>query len=168
MSARKALLPAILFLFLTAPSLRTAQPHADVVFRNGAVYTMESSQPWAKAVAVTGNAIVAVLDSNEEAQRFVGPKTRVIDLAGRLLVPGFIDGHTHFSAAGELVNDANLMKVADDHGLRKEIARVVGIVVPGEWITGGLWGAYEQWALGAEKAGAPGQRWPPIAGRSTS
>jgi len=139
-----------------------AQEAADIVLRNGEVYTMEASQPWARAIVITGNRITAVLDSDSGVNRFIGQKTRVIDLGGRFVVPGFIDGHTHFAAAGALINDANLMTVADDSGLRREVARVVRLVGPGEWITGGLWGAYEQWALGAEKAGAAKKsRWEP-------
>jgi predicted amidohydrolase YtcJ len=64
------------------------------------------------------------------------------------VTPGIIDGHVHFNRAGELILDANLMTVSDEDGLRKEIGRVVGILDDGEWITKGLWGAYEQWALG--------------------
>lgn len=142
------------------------EPPADVVFQNGAIYTMESGQPRAKAVAVRGNTIVGVFDDEAGAKALTGPSTRVVDLQGRMLLPGFIDAHTHFNQAGALVIDVNLMTVADDEGLKTEIARVAGVVGPGEWITGGLWGAYEQWALGAEKAGAKGGsapkgRWEP-------
>ena len=135
---------------------------ADLVLKNGAVYTMEPGHPWAKGVAVTGNTISAVFDSDAEAASYTGAKTRVVDLGGRFLIPGFIDGHVHFNSAGALINDVNLMTVSDDGGLKKEVARVVALVGPGEWLTGGLWGAYEQWALGAEKAGgARAQRWKP-------
>jgi hypothetical protein len=138
------------------------EPPADLVFRNGAIYTMEDGQPWAKAVAVRGNTIVGVFDDESGAAALTGPSTRVVDLGGRMLLPGFIDGHTHFNQAGALVIDINLMTVADDEGLKKEVERVAGVVGPGEWITGGLWGAYEQWALGAEKGGTQAKgRWEP-------
>lgn len=135
---------------------------ADLVFRHGDVYTMDPARPWATGVAISGNRIAAVFDTDAQASAFIGPKTRVVDLAGRFLLPGFIDGHTHFNQAGALVNDVNLMTVADDEGLRKEVARVAALVGPGEWLTGGLWGAYEQWALGADKASnSKGRRWSP-------
>lgn len=138
------------------------EPPADVVMRGGSIYTMEDGRPWAKAVAIRGNTIIGVFDDESGATALTGPSTRVVDLGGRMLLPGFIDGHTHFNQAGALVLDINLMTVADDEGLKKEVARVVNIVGPGEWITGGLWGAYEQWALGAEKAGAQAKgRWEP-------
>ncbi|MDA0707603.1 MAG: amidohydrolase, partial [Proteobacteria bacterium] len=105
-------------------------------------------QPWAKAVAVTGNKIVAILDNNEAAQAYVGPNTRVIDLNGRMLMPGFVDGHSHLNGAGAQLNDANLLKVSNTQDLRTEITRVVGNIPDGEWITRGLWGAYEAWGAG--------------------
>jgi len=136
---------------------------ADLILRNGQVYTMEEDHPWASAVVVTGNTITAVLDDDGEAEAYRGPVTRVIDLEGRFVVPGFIDGHVHFNGAGSLINDANLMAVADDEGLRREMERVVGILEPEEWITGGLWGAYEEWSLGATGAGEKREgRWEPV------
>jgi hypothetical protein len=140
----------------------TPQAPVDVVFTNGDVYTMDPRRPWARGVAVRGSQIDAVFDGGSVPAGFVGPKTRVVDLGGRMLLPGFIDGHVHFNQAGALIVDINLMTVADDEGLAKEVARVAKIVGPGEWITGGLWGAYEQWALGAEKGGAARRgRWQP-------
>jgi predicted amidohydrolase YtcJ len=141
---------------------RQPQEQADIVLRNGKIYTMEADQPWASAVAIKGNTIAAVMTHDSEANAWIGPSTRVVDLEGRFALPGFIDGHTHFNSAGALVIDVNLMTVADNEGLRKEIRRVVPVVGEGEWITGGLWGAYEQWALGAAEAGEKARgRWEP-------
>ncbi len=135
---------------------------ADLILTNGEVYTMEENQPWAAAVAITGNKITAVLDKDQPIKPYTGPNTKVIDLEGKFVVPGFIDGHVHFNSAGALINDANLMKVAADDGLIKEMKRVVAILDHGEWITGGLWGAYEEWEPGADKAGEKKkQRWLP-------
>lgn len=129
-----------------------AEDRADLILLNGQVYTMEEDQPWASAVVIKGNTITAVLDSDAEAAAYRGRGTQVIDLDGKFVVPGFIDGHVHFNNAGALINDANLMSVANDEGLVQEMERLVGILDDGEWITGGLWGAYEQWALGADAA----------------
>ncbi|KPK90153.1 hypothetical protein AMJ80_08795, partial [bacterium SM23_31] len=134
----------------------------DIVLRNGEVYTMEESMPWASAVVINGNKITAVLEDDSDADAYIGANTKVIDLKGKFVLPGFIDSHVHFGSAGALINDANLMKVSDDEGLKKEMERVVGILDDGEWVTGGLWGAYEEWALGADKAGVKKQeRWEP-------
>ena len=67
---------------------------ADIVFENGAVYTVDPAQEWARAVAVKDKRIVYVGD-DAGIEAFKGPKTRVVDLAGRMLMPGFIEGHTH-------------------------------------------------------------------------
>lgn len=140
----------------------TAEVPADLILLNGDVYTMEEDHPWASAVVVTGSTITAVLDDDAEAGAYRGPDTEVIDLDGKFVVPGFIDGHVHFNAAGGLINDANLMNVAEDAGLIQEMARLVALLEPGEWITGGLWGAYEEWSLGAEGAEEKkSSRWEP-------
>jgi len=153
---------AVLLMASCGPSTDVPDNPADLILLNGRVYTMEEDQPWASAVVVTGNIITAVLDDDGEARAFRGPDTEVIDLRGRFVVPGFIDGHVHFNNAGSLINDANLMAVADDQGLAEEMRRVLGILDEGEWITGGLWGAYEEWGLGAEAAGDKSEtRWAP-------
>ena len=127
---------------------------ADLVLLNGVVTTMDEGLPEARGLVVRGDTILAVLKNDGQAKKYIGPGTRVIDLEGKWAVPGIIDGHVHFNQAGGLILDANLMTVSGEAGLRVEIARVVGLLDDGEWITGGLYGAYEQWALG--DAGAVG------------
>ena len=80
----------------TAPSAQAtpAAGPADLVFRNGPVYTVAGPTPWAQAVAVTGTTISFVGD-DAGAMALVGPDTRIVDLNGRLLMPGFVEGHTH-------------------------------------------------------------------------
>lgn len=68
--------------------------HADFVFRNGPVYTVAGPAPWAQAVAVTGTTI-SYVGAEDGAMALAGPDTRVIDLDGRLLMPGFVEGHIH-------------------------------------------------------------------------
>lgn len=146
------------FGLLAADSIKPA----NLILSNAEVYTMEPDHPWASTIVITGNKITAILDDPKEAELYMGPKTRVIDLKGKFVVPGIIDGHIHFNAAGGLINDANLMTVADDKGLRTELERVVKIIGDGEWITRGLWGAYEEWELGADEAEEKKkQRWEP-------
>ncbi|GGZ71832.1 amidohydrolase [Algibacter mikhailovii] len=71
---------------------------ADSVFTNGKVYTVNESQPWAEAVAVTGNKIVFV-GSTADAQAYIGEGTETTDLAGKMMLPGFVDSHNHLIAA---------------------------------------------------------------------
>lgn len=138
---------SVVFLLVTGACRRSAEP-ADLVLLNGHIYTVNPVAPRAGYLAVKGNTIIAVGDKESEVRKHVGPATKVIDLAGQFVVPGIIDGHVHFNRAGALINDANLMTVADEEGLRREIGRVVDLLDDGEWITEGLWGAYEQWDLG--------------------
>src|SRR5581483_3468343 len=76
-----------------------ARGPADLVFIDGAVYTVDAARSWATAVAVRGERIVYVGDDGG-ARKLVGAGTRVIDLQGRMLLPGFIDSHVHPGAAG--------------------------------------------------------------------
>ena len=73
--------------------------NADWIFQNGTIYTVNPAQPTAEAVAVRGNEIVYVGDKTGTADLH-GPNTRVIDLSGRMLLPGFIDGHDHLASLG--------------------------------------------------------------------
>jgi predicted amidohydrolase YtcJ len=148
-------MPKILFLTLitlffafNSSCSRKPVEAADLILYNGDIYTMEPGQPQARALVIKGNKIIDVCDKDREALRYHGPETKLIDLRGAFVTPGIIDGHVHFNQAGALINDANLMKVSDEQGLRQEIGRVVSLLEKGEWITGGLWGAYEQWAAG--------------------
>jgi predicted amidohydrolase YtcJ len=122
--------------------------HADLVLVNGKIFTADEKHPSAEALVINGNKIMAVLADSAKANSYIGKTTKVIDLAGQFATPGIIDGHVHFNAAGALIINANLMTVSAEKGLREEIERVVGLLDQGEWITGGLWGAYEQWAMG--------------------
>ena len=80
---------------------------ATTVFRNGRVYTVAGPAPWAQAVAVTGNTISYVGD-DAGAMALAGPDTRVIDLGGKLLMPGFVEGHTHPFLGAFLTSGVNL------------------------------------------------------------
>lgn len=76
--------------------------------------------------------------------------TEVINLEGNLLLPGFIDNHTHFERAGELLLGINLLDVTDEEGLIREVKAARERLPKGAWITGGQWGAYEQWERDSE------------------
>ena len=71
---------------------------ADKVFTNGKVYTVNESQPWAEAVAVSGNKIVFV-GSSKDAEAYIGQDTETSDLEGKMMLPGFVSGHDHLIAA---------------------------------------------------------------------
>jgi predicted amidohydrolase YtcJ len=119
-----------------------AQP-ADLVLTNGKVVTVDDAVPEAQAVAVRGDRIVA-LGSSADVQRSAGPATQVIDLNGQLVIPGFIEGHGHFTGVGEAQLNLKLMPTTS----WEEIVRLVGdaakVAKPGEWIIGRGW-HQEKW-----------------------
>lgn len=123
---------------------------ATLVLLNGDFYTENASRPEAKALVITDDRITAVCTSDKEARRYVGESTRVVDLGGKFVTPGIIDAHVHFKQAGVMIIGPNLLAVSGEEGLRAEIKRVVDLLEDGEWITEGLWGAYERWAPGDE------------------
>src|SRR5688572_11897517 len=81
-----------------APLQPRVQP-ADLVLKNGNVYTANDKSPKAQAIAVKGDRIVFA-GTNVAAQRYVGSGTRVIDLQGKSVFPGFVDAHQHLSGVG--------------------------------------------------------------------
>ncbi|HEY7131455.1 MAG TPA: amidohydrolase family protein, partial [Candidatus Limnocylindrales bacterium] len=76
------------------PPMPNAHRAADLVLTGGHVHTVDEARPRAEAVAIRGERIVAVGSAAEVAE-WIGPRTRVVDLAGRLLLPGFQDAHVH-------------------------------------------------------------------------
>jgi hypothetical protein len=143
-----------------------ADEPADVVFYGGPIVTVNDAQPSVEAVAVKDGKIVAVGAASEIRAKWVGPNTRVVDLAGRTLLPGFIDGHGHFMNAPRIVNWANVspmpagpVKAIPDI-LTALQALVVELKIPkGQWVIGY---GYDGTAL-AEGRGLP---WFGIATRS--
>ncbi|MEX0980285.1 MAG: amidohydrolase [Gemmatimonadota bacterium] len=121
---------------------------ADVILTGGEVWTGEDSAPWAEAIALRGNEIVAV-GSVAEVDEHRGRGTEVVELEGRFVAPGFIDNHTHFNSAGALLLGVNLLDVADEEGLVAAVRAAAVRLPAGAWMIGGDWGAYEAWAAGS-------------------
>ena len=111
---------------------------ADLLFVDGAVYTVDAARSWAEAVAVRDGRIVAV-GSNEAVAELRGSSTEVVELGGRMLVPGFQDAHVHPVNGGL---DTFRCDLSGDHGLDAYLERIRAYVsshpdVP--WILGGGW-----------------------------
>ena len=119
------------------------------------MWTGHEANPWAEAVA--GNRIGAV-GTDALVASLQGSDTRVIELNGRFISPGFIDNHTHFNRAGELLLGINLLEVSDEEGLIREVREAANRLPDGAWMTGGGWGAYEQWAVSSTGRGDDVQR----------
>jgi predicted amidohydrolase YtcJ len=155
--SRNVLLGALLL-----PAAAMAQD-ADFVIRNALIWTGDSLKPRAEALAIRGDRLIAV-GSNADADAHRGARTRVIDATGRFITPGFIDDHTHFASAGALLIGANLLDVSSAGPLAQRVREAVARMSPGAWLTGGDWGAYEDWSAGTtggRAQAARGQRFSP-------
>ncbi|AZP10699.1 amidohydrolase [Undibacterium parvum] len=86
---------------------------ADSIYFGGDIITINDAQPSAEAVAVNGGKIVAVGTRAEIEKTQRGSKTKMIDLAGKTLLPGFVDAHSHFTAVGMQASSANLLPLPD-------------------------------------------------------
>jgi len=95
----KLLLVVLSVLVLSLAQTQTGTTTADIVFKNGNVYTANDRSPKAQAIAIKSDRIVYV-GSNTGVQKFVGPYTRVVDLNGKTVMPGFTDAHQHLSGVG--------------------------------------------------------------------
>jgi len=124
------------------------EAEADLLLVGARVWTGWDDTPWAEAVAVRGDRIVAV-GTEKELERYRGRNTRVLELAGRFVAPGFIDNHTHFDAAGALLLGLNLLQVKEEAEFIDEVRGARDRLPAGAWITGGDWGAYEAWKAGS-------------------
>ncbi len=123
-------------LFLTA-TVVFAQP-AELVLRNGKIVTMNTATPTAQAIAVRGGKVTAV-GSDQQAQSWIGPQTRVIDLHGMLAIPGFIEGHGHFTGVGEFRMGLDLREARTWDDIVAQVGRAAKQAKPGEWIIGRGW-----------------------------
>ena len=110
----------LLFWLLGTGVSAFSQQAADYVFNNGRVYTVDPSAPWAQAVAVKDNSIVFV-GSNKDAQEHVGPRTRVGDLAGRMLMPGLVETHLHLMLGAVATSGVWLAGITDVEAVQAKI-----------------------------------------------
>jgi len=115
-----------------------AKGPADLVLLGGKVVTMDDSLPYAQALAVQGDRIAAV-GRNAEIKPWIGDHTRVIDLAGKLAVPGFIDSHAHFVSLGrsKMILDLSKAKTWDE--IVRLVEQAARNTPKGRWIIGRGW-----------------------------
>src|SRR6187402_1300815 len=90
----KYLFPIILFLFIISSSIAQSTT-ADVILINGKVWTSESASSFAEAIAIKNNQIIQV-GKSADIKKLANTQTQIIDLKGRLVIPGFNDAHIHF------------------------------------------------------------------------
>lgn len=136
---------AALALSVAAAGALGAQETADLVLRNGKIVTLDEGTPSATALAVRGDRIAAVGGEAEIAD-WIGDGTRVIDLGGRLAIPGFIEGHGHFMGLGNAKLILDLTTASTWQDIVDMVAAAVREAEPGEWIRGRGW-HQEKWTV---------------------
>ncbi|HEY2971711.1 MAG TPA: amidohydrolase [Pyrinomonadaceae bacterium] len=137
MKAFTSLLVALISAFLLFPVTAKVEP-ADLVFKNGNIYTVNDRRPKAEAVAIKGDLIVFA-GSNREAQAYVGRNTRVVDLGGKTMVPGMTDAHHHLFGVGFREITLNLEGITSLEAFLAIVKARVDQTQPGAWVTGRGW-----------------------------
>jgi predicted amidohydrolase YtcJ len=128
--------------YLAGGAYAAAQPtdlnSPDLVLINGKILTMDASSSVAEAIAVKDNKILAV-GSSASIKALIGTQTRVFDVAGKTVVPGLIDTHAHFKAAGMTDYVVNMSRAKTVAEALEAVRAFAAKKKPGEWIIGGPW-----------------------------
>lgn len=124
--------------WIRVPRIYAAPESADVVVLHGKVYTVDSSQPWAEAVAISGDKIVAV-GGDKEIERYRGAHTQVIDAAGRVVLPGFTDSHIHFLDGSNTLVEPDLNGARTVPAIQKRLKEFADSHPGSGWIVGQGW-----------------------------
>ena len=116
---------------------------ADLVVWNANIHTINAAQKQATSIAVLGSKIIAV-GSDADTKPLIGPKTRVIDAKGKLIIPGFNDAHVHFLEGGFQLSSVDLRSAKTPQEFVERITVFASKLPKGRWILGGKWD-HENW-----------------------
>lgn len=123
-------------------SCQSRQDAVDAIYFNARIWTGDTENPWVSAIGVSDGIIQF---AGDEYEPYAGPETELIDLEGRLLVPGFIDNHTHFLDGGFVLAGVDLRTAGTPMEFTKRLADfAAALPADGRWITGGNWD-HEAW-----------------------
>jgi predicted amidohydrolase YtcJ len=126
-------------ILVAAMALNAAPPvAADLVLKNGRVWTVDRERPEAQAVALWRDRIIHV-GADADAEALVGPRTRVIDLKGRRVLPGFYDSHAHVLSGGQLLGQVNLKDCKDEAEFGALLRKFDRELPRDRWLLGGNW-----------------------------
>jgi len=134
---------ALILCFACNDASKNTAATADLILLNGNIITLNEKQPKAEAIAI-GNGRIQYIGTAAEAEKFAGGNTKKIDLKGSTAIPGFIEGHGHFSGLGYSLIRLNLMKTKNWDEIVAMVAEKVKDAQPGEWIDGRGW-HQEKW-----------------------
>ncbi|HMQ48107.1 MAG TPA: amidohydrolase [Saprospiraceae bacterium] len=141
---RTTFLFSLLFILLLSTCNHQApQETADLILLNGQFYTVNPEQPTVEAIAIAKGRIIA-LGTSDEMTAWQTPETEILDLQGQFAMPGFIEGHGHFSGMGSSLLNLNFLEAKSWDEIVQMVAEKVKTAAPGEWITGRGW-HQEKW-----------------------
>ena len=127
----------------------SAQITADVIYINGNIYTVDDAFTRMSVIATKGDKIVYVGNSSDETDHVINNAAKIVDLKGKTVIPGLIEGHMHFQSVGQVSLNVNGFKLPKEEILELVSQRVKSLK-PGQWIRGGGWD-HMQW---------PDKNWP--------
>jgi predicted amidohydrolase YtcJ len=119
-------------------SCQNQKETADLIIKGGTIYTVNDNQPTVEAVAVKDNKILFA-GSEEEVEKYLSEETQQIDLAGKTMTPGFIEGHGHFMGLGYNELNVDLLQTKSYDEVIQKVKEAVEAAEPGQWITGRGW-----------------------------
>lgn len=137
-SASMAILVAVIFSPAFRTYMRGNAMTADLVVKNAVIYTSDPSFPWAEAMAIRNNRILAV-GNFSSVQEFVGQRTQSLDFHGKIVVPGFIDSHVHLISGGLQIAQVDLQGVESKVEFITKVEQAVNGMEKGHWVLGGGW-----------------------------
>jgi predicted amidohydrolase YtcJ len=128
----------VVFLIACGAAFRTSAQSADVIVHHARIYTVNAKQAWAEAVAMQGDKVVAV-GTEAEVEKLRGPKTKMVDAGGNLVLPGFVDCHIHFLDGSLSLGRVNLEGAKDVADIQQRLREYAGKHPGKDWILGRGW-----------------------------
>jgi predicted amidohydrolase YtcJ len=132
------LIASVLLLVICVAGCSDKNKPADLIIRGGTIYTVEDSNPVVEAVAVSGDKIIFAGNLKDVA-KYEGESTQIIDLKGKTMTPGLIEGHGHFFGVGYYELDLDLMKARNYDEIVEMVRIAAEKAQPGQWILGRGW-----------------------------
>lgn len=133
----------ILSVLITACSTPDTPQFAALVVKDARIWTGNTEQPWAEAIASRDDKIIAI-GSNADVESLIGTETQVISVPGSMLVPGFIDSHVHFIDGGAGLASVQLRDAKTPQEFTNRVGEFAAGLEPDEWILQGTWD-HENW-----------------------
>jgi len=121
-----------------SPATGPAPDHADLVIRNARIWTGIPQSPWASALAIRDDRVVAVGEP-AAIDRLIGDRTEIIDAPAGLVLPGFIDSHVHLLSSGFELSSVQLRDAQTPEEFARRIGEFAANLGPDEWVEGGSW-----------------------------